>query len=68
MKPGTGKELEVLESRETDSGGTLRDCWKCRPVLTMANHNVISFTKCYRSDHCVSLKKKPTLRNKAYKL
>jgi len=55
MKPGTGKEAEVEKSRETDSGGTLRDWCKRTPTLIMANYNVITFTKCYRSGHCVSL-------------
>lgn len=55
MKPGTGKEVEAVKSRETDFGRTLRDCRKCRPMLTMANQNVITFRKCYRSGHCVSI-------------
>lgn len=55
MKPGSGKEVEAVKSRETNVGGTLWDCRKRRPMLAMANENVITFRKCYRSGHCVSI-------------
>lgn len=55
MKPGSGKEVEAVKSRETNFGGTLWDCRKRRPMLAMANENVITFRKCYRSGHCVSI-------------
>lgn len=43
MKPGTGMEAEVAKSREADPGGTPRDHWKFRPVLTVVNQNAIAF-------------------------